>query len=90
MLNFHLHTAQVVGKSFKMLRVIKRIFEKLDEETVPLLFKSLICPISEYGNCVCGPMYVQRGSRYCGESVMEGYKASENTSFVLVLTSPTI
>ena len=67
-LNFHLHTAQVVAKSFKMLGVIKRSFEKLDEETVPLLFKSLIRPILEYGNCVWGPMY--RGDQDAVERVL--------------------
>ena len=63
-----MHTAQVVAKSFKMLEIIKRSFEKLDEETVPLLFKSLIRPILEYGNCVWGPMY--RGDQDAVERVL--------------------
>ena len=50
-------TIEVVAKSFKMLGMIKKSFEKLDEETVPLLFKSVIRPILKYGNCVWGPMY---------------------------------
>ena len=67
-LNFHLHTAQAVAKSFKMLGAIRRSFEKLDEETVPLLFKSVIRPILEYGNCVWGPMY--RGDQDAVERVL--------------------
>ena len=68
-LNFHLHTAQAVANSFKMLGVISRSFEKkLDEETVPLLFKSIIHPILEYGNCVWGPMY--RGDQDAVERVL--------------------
>ena len=67
-LNFHLQTAQIVAKSFKMLGIIKRSFEKLDEETVPLLFKSVIRPILEYGNCVWGPMY--KGDQDAVEKVL--------------------
>ena len=67
-LNFHLHTAEVVAKSFKMLGMIKRSFEKLDEETVPLLFKSVIRPIMEYGNCVWGLMH--RGDQDAVERVL--------------------
>ena len=67
-LNFHLHTAEVVAMSFKMLGMIKRSFEKLDEETVPLLFKYVIRPILEYGNCVWGPMY--RGDQDAVERVL--------------------
>ena len=67
----------VVAKSSKMHGIIKKkFFGKLDEETVPPFFKSLICPILEYFDCVWAlGTNVQRVSICCGEGVMKGYKA---------------
>lgn len=67
-LRFHLHTAQAVAKGFKMLGLIKRSFEKLDKDTVPLLFKAMVRPSLEYGNCVWGPMF--RGDQDAVERVL--------------------
>ncbi|KAK3864510.1 hypothetical protein Pcinc_029815 [Petrolisthes cinctipes] len=56
-LRFHLHTAQVVAKALRGLGMIRRSFENLNRKTIPLLFKSIIRPILEYGNCVWGPLF---------------------------------
>lgn len=54
---FHAHAASAVAKAFRTLGVIKRTFMNLDQETLPLLFKTMVRPILEYGNCVWGPIY---------------------------------
>jgi len=56
-LRFHMHTAQVVAKAFRVLSMIKRSFENIISKTIPLLFKSVIRPVIEYGNCVWGPLF---------------------------------
>lgn len=56
-MTFHAQAAAAVGKAFRTLGVIKRTFKNLDQVTVPLLFKTMIRPILEYGNCVWGPVY---------------------------------
>ena len=44
-------------KANSVLGVIKRTFAKRDEETFPLLYKSLVRPHLEYGNVVWGPLF---------------------------------
>ena len=56
-LRFHQHTAQVVAKGFRLLGLMKRSFANLNKKTIPLLFKSIVRPVLEYGNCVWGPMF---------------------------------
>ena len=36
---------------------VKKSFENLDEHTVPILYKTLVRPILEYGNIILGPHY---------------------------------
>ena len=54
-LNFHLQTAAAVAKANKLLGIVRRSFARLSKTTLPLLFKTLIRPHLEYGNCVWGP-----------------------------------
>ena len=56
-LKFHKQTAAAVKKANSVLGVIKRTFAKRDEETFPLLYKSLVRPHLEYGNVVWGPLF---------------------------------
>ena len=54
-LKFHIQTAHIVNKGFSILGIIKNSFENLDEHTVPILYKTLVRPIVEYGNIIWGP-----------------------------------
>ena len=54
---FHIQTAHIVNKGFSILGIIKRSFENLNEHTVPILYKTLVCPILEYGDIIWGPHY---------------------------------
>lgn len=54
---FHSQSAAAVAKAFRTLGIIKRTFMHLDEVTLPLLFKTMVRPILEYGNCVWGPVF---------------------------------
>ena len=52
-LKFLLQTAHIINKGFSILGIIKKSFE----HTVPILYKTLVCPILEYGNIIWGPHY---------------------------------
>ena len=58
-LKFHIQTAHIVNKGFNILGIIKKSFENLDEHTVPILYKTLVRPILEYGNIIWGPHYIR-------------------------------
>ena len=54
-LKFRAHAASAVTKASQVLAVIRRSFELLDVETLPVLFKTLVRPHLEYCNTVWGP-----------------------------------
>ena len=54
-LKFRKQAAVAVSKASQILGVIRRSFELLDSQTLPLLFKTLVRPHLEYGNIVWGP-----------------------------------
>ena len=56
-LNFYRHCASVISKANQCLSVIIRSFTFLDAHTLLLLYKSLICPVLQYGNVVWGPRF---------------------------------
>ena len=56
-LKFHRQTASAVKKASSSLGLIKKSFAFLDDEILPLLFKSLVRPLLEYGNEIWGPFY---------------------------------
>ncbi|CAH1277366.1 Hypp9585 [Branchiostoma lanceolatum] len=56
-LKFHTHTAQAKNKGNQMLGLIKKSFANLDEQTLPILFKTMVRPHLEYGNVIWGPHY---------------------------------
>ena len=58
-LKFHIQTAHIVNKGFNILGIIKKSFENLDKHTVPILYKTLVRPILEYGNIIWGPHYIR-------------------------------
>ena len=56
-LKVHIQTAHIVNKGFSILGIIKKNLKNLDEHTVPILYKTLVRPILEYGNIIWGPHY---------------------------------
>ncbi|KAI8501334.1 hypothetical protein Bbelb_206050 [Branchiostoma belcheri] len=54
-LKFHAHCNAAAGKAFRTLGLIRKSFQRLDETTVPLLYKTMVRPIIEYGNAIWGP-----------------------------------
>ena len=54
LLKFRRQAAAAVAKANQVLAVIRRSFALINEETLPLLFKSLVRPHLEYGNLVWG------------------------------------
>ena len=56
-LKFHTHTSAAVKKANSILGLIKR-FVALDEDTVPLLFTSMVRPHLEYGIIIWGPHFI--------------------------------
>lgn len=57
-LKFHTHTSAAVKKANSILGLIRKSFVLLDEDTIPLLFKSMVRPHLEYGNVIWGPHFI--------------------------------
>ena len=57
-LKFHEHTLLVTNKANHILGLIKRSFSYLDSDMLVRLYKSMVCPILEYGNVIWGPHYL--------------------------------
>ena len=66
-LKFRKQAATAISKGNRVLGLIRRSFENLDRETLPLLFKTLVRPLLEYGNAVWGPF--NRQDQYLVERV---------------------
>ena len=49
-MTFHSQTGLVTKRANAILAVIKRSFDCLDIKTLPILYKTLVRPIIEYGN----------------------------------------
>ena len=56
-LSFKEHVMQATSKANKIVGIIRRSFDYLDNKTFVLLFKSLVRPIIEYGNVVWHPQF---------------------------------
>ena len=56
-LKLHIQTAHIVNKGFSILGIIKKGFENFDEYTVPILYKTLVRTLLEYGNIIWGLHY---------------------------------
>ena len=55
-LKFDKHISLTVNKANRLVGLIKRAFSYLDEETLLILYKTIIRPIIDYGNTVWFPM----------------------------------
>ena len=58
-LKFHMHTSASVKKANSILGIIKRLFVALDEDTLHLLFTSMVRPHLEYANIIWGPHFIR-------------------------------
>ena len=56
-LKFHKHAAVTVKNANSRRGLIRKSFASLDEETLPLLFKSLVRSKLEYENLIWGPFF---------------------------------
>ena len=56
-LKFHKQNAAAVKTANSVLGLIKKSFINLDQELLPILYKSLVRPHLEYGNVIWGPFY---------------------------------
>ena len=54
-LKFRKQASAAAAKASQILAVIRRSFVKIDQDTLPLLYKSLVRPHLEYGNVIWGP-----------------------------------
>ena len=54
-LKFSKHAAMVANKANKMVGIIRRTFDFLDESMLKILYKSLVRPHLEYANCKWSP-----------------------------------
>jgi len=57
-LKFHDHTSVATAKANCVLGLISKSFEYLDPTMLNRLFKTLVCPILEYGNAIWGPHFI--------------------------------
>ena len=56
--NCHQHTTSVAAKANRILGLIKKSFESLDQDMLARLFKTLVRPIIEYGNTIWEPHFI--------------------------------
>ena len=54
-LKFREQAASAVSKATQILAVIRRSIQLIDRTTLPLLYKTLVRPLLEYGNVLWGP-----------------------------------
>jgi len=46
---------KIATKANHILGLINKCFEHLDIDSLPILYKTLVCPVLEYTNSVWGP-----------------------------------
>lgn len=56
-LKFSQHCEKAVNSANRLLGLVRRSFESIDHQSLTYVFKGLIRPILEYGNCVWSPQY---------------------------------
>lgn len=56
-LKFRKQAAAAASKANQVLGLVKHSFAKVDRQTLPLLYKTLVRPHIEYGNAIWGPFF---------------------------------
>ena len=57
-LKFHEHTAVAAKKANQILGLIKQSYSSRDPYTITTSYKTTVRPHLEYGNAMCGPVYL--------------------------------
>ncbi len=57
-LKFHKHVSAAVSKSNQTLGIVKRTFDTLDKELLPIVYKHQVRTHLEYGNAIWHPRYI--------------------------------
>ncbi len=57
-LKFHKHISATVSKSNQIQGIVKRTFDKLDKQPLPIVYKHQVRPHLEYGNAIWHPHYI--------------------------------
>ena len=57
-LKFHYHVNSAVSKANRILSLISKSFVNLSVDMLPVLYKSLVRSLLEYGNLIWGPFYI--------------------------------
>ncbi len=57
-LKFHKHVSAAISKANHTLGIVKRTFDTLDKELLPIVYKHQIRPHLKYGNTIWHPRYV--------------------------------
>ncbi len=57
-LKFHKHVSAAVSKANQTLGIMKRTFNTLDMELLPIVYKHQVRPHLEYGNAIWHPRYI--------------------------------
>ncbi len=55
---FYKHVSATVSKANQILGIVKRIFDTLDKELLPIVWKHQVRPHFEYGNVIWYPHYI--------------------------------
>ncbi len=94
-MNFSKHSGLVAAKANKVIGVLRRSFDYMDKDMFTILYKTLIRPLVEYGNCIWNPLFnkdrqiIEKVQRRATRLVPE-LKDSEYTDRLRALKLPTL
>ena len=57
-MKFHSHAISAVSKANRVLSLISKSFVNVSPDMLPILYKSLVRPLLEYGKLIWGPFYI--------------------------------
>ena len=72
-LKFHSHVNTAVSKANRILSLLNRSFVNLSTDMLPILYKSLVRPLLEYGNLIAMGSILHLGSKTGGECSTKSY-----------------
>ncbi len=65
-LKFHKHVSAAVSKANETLGIVKRTFDTLDMELLPIVYKHQVRSQLEYGNVIWHPRYIADMTKFEG------------------------
>ncbi len=57
-LKFHKHVSEAILKANQTLGIVKRTFDTLDKEILPIVYKQQVRSHLKYGNAIWHPQYI--------------------------------